>query len=267
MTGCGPRISRIRYHTFIEIFGFDPAVSAARFQHGLQLAGLLSEAGLPHTLSPHAPYSVGEEMWNLLAGASNLTGRISMHHNESPEERALLENGAGRLADGFRQAGFDISHLPAQAADAFALLGKYLPESEWILVHNTLMKSIPSSADIKKGVYWVLCPRSNLYIENILPDIERFTASGLTICLGTDSLASNHSLSVLDEMKTILDAAPEVSFETVLRWATLNGARALGMEKQLGTLETGKKPGLVNIPVFDWKLNRLGMASQPVRLI
>ena len=246
---------------------FDATVSAARFQHGLQLAGAFREAGLPCTISPHAPYSVGEEMWDLLAGASGLTSRISMHHDESPEERELLEFGAGRLADGFRQAGFDISRLPAEAPDAFALLGKYLPASDWILVHNTMMKNIPSIAEVKAGVYWVLCPRSNQYIENLLPDIEGFATSGLTVCLGTDSLASNHSLSVLDEMKTILDAAPEVSFETVLRWATINGALALDMQNQLGTIETGKKPGLVNIPVFDWTKNRLGQASQPVRLI
>jgi cytosine/adenosine deaminase-related metal-dependent hydrolase len=261
------KISRIRYHTFIEIYGFDPVVSAARFHHGLHLAKLFSEAGLPHTLSPHAPYSVGEEMWNLLAGASSLTGRISMHHNESPEERALLENGEGRLADSFRLAGFDISHLPAEAPDAFALLGKYLPASDWILVHNTLMNSIPSPAGIKQGVYWVLCPRSNQYIENLLPDIEGFAANGLTVCLGTDSLASNHSLSILDEMKVILDSVPGVDFDTVLRWATINGAHALDMQNQLGSIETGKRPGLVNIPVFDWTKNRLGQASQPVRLI
>jgi cytosine/adenosine deaminase-related metal-dependent hydrolase len=68
-------------------------------------------------------------------------------------------------------------------------------------------------------------------------------------------------------MKVILDSVPGVDFDTVLRWATINGAHALDMQNQLGSIETGKRPGLVNIPVFDWTKNRLGQASQPVRLI
>ncbi len=261
------RNSKLKYHTFIEIFGFDAAMCATRFKHGLQVATAFEEAGLAYSLSPHAPYSVGEVIWDLLARETSLTGRISMHHDESHEERELLDQGTGRLAESFNRSGFDISSLPAEASDVFRLLGKYLPESEWILVHNTVMKKIPSSYHIKPGVYWVLCPRSNRYIENLLPDIKAFADSGLTVCLGTDSLASNHSLSVIEEMKTIFEAAPGLAFDTVLGWATINGARALGLDNELGTIAKGKKPGLVNIPVFDWTLNRLGKTSQPVRLI
>lgn len=261
------RKSKLKYHTFIEIFGFDAAMCATRFKQGLHVAAAFEEAGLPYSLSPHAPYSVGKVIWELMAKETKLTGRISMHHDESQEERELLDKGTGRLAESFSRAGFDISSLPAMASDVFSLLGKYLPESEWILVHNTVMKNIPVAADLRAGVYWVLCPRSNQYIENRLPDIQGFADSGLTVCLGTDSLASNHSLSVIEEMKTIMDAVPGISFDTVLSWATLNGARALGMENELGTIEKGKNPGLVNIPVFDWTSNRLGKASQPVRLI
>jgi cytosine/adenosine deaminase-related metal-dependent hydrolase len=72
---------------------------------------------------------------------------------------------------------------------------------------------------------------------------------------------------VLDEMKEIGEKWPELAFEELLEWATLNGAKALGFDAGLGSVEAGKKPGLVNIPVFDWKLDRLTAESRPVRLI
>ena len=64
------------------------------------------------------------------------------------------------------------------------------------------------------------------------------------MCIGTDSYASNWSLSILDEMKTIAKQFPSISFNTFLAWATINGAEALGFGTQLGSIQKGKKPGL-----------------------
>ncbi|MCX6225732.1 MAG: amidohydrolase family protein [Bacteroidia bacterium] len=261
------KISRIRYHTFIEVFGLNPETAVVRFDQALQLAKSFHDASLPHSITPHAPYSVGVDLWELLTREKRLTGRISIHHDESPDERELLDHRTGVMADLFGQAGFDLTRIPLEAPDIFKLLGRYLPYATWILVHNTVTDLFQANSCPKDAVYWVLCPRSNQYIENLLPDIERFAASGLTVCLGTDSLASNWNLSVLDEMKTIMEATPGISFDTVLQWATLNGACALGMEQYLGTIEKGKNPGLVNIPVFDWNNNRLSADSKSYRLI
>jgi cytosine/adenosine deaminase-related metal-dependent hydrolase len=63
--------------------------------------------------------------------------------------------------------------------------------------------------------------------------------------IGTDSLTSNWQLSILEEMKTISKYQSYIPFDTLLQWATLNGARALGMEQELGSIEAGKKPGLL----------------------
>jgi aminodeoxyfutalosine deaminase len=261
------QISKIQYHTFIEVFGLDKATTAIRFEQALELAQELSDAGLPYSISPHAPYSVGVDLWELLSRENRLTRRISIHHDESLDEREFLAHRTGTMAVSFTQAGFDLTRIPEEATDVIKLLGKYLPGPDWILVHNTITGPLPVEGSTKSGVFWVLCPRSNQYIENTLPDIKRFAASGLTVCLGTDSLASNLNLSVMEEMKTVMEAAPEISFDTVLQWATLNGARALGMEKNLGTIEKGKKPGLVNIPVFDWNKKRLSPESKSNRLI
>ena len=83
-------------------------------------------------------------------------------------------------------------------------------------------------------VYWVLCPRSNKYISGAVPNVsELLMKNNLNICIGTDSLASNHSLSILEELKCF-DSVP---LEQLLRWATYNGAAALGV----------KPRGIINI--------------------
>jgi len=259
--------SRIRYHTFIEVFGLDKETGAIRFERAMQLAKDFHVAGLPCSISPHAPYSADIDLWELLRQENNRPARISIHHAESPDERELLNYRTGILAENFRQNGFDLSRLPEEAPDIFKLLGTYLPDSDWILVHNTITNPLPEAVNIKPGIHWVLCPGSNQYIENRLPDIKAFEASGLHVCLGTDSLASNLKLSVLDEMKSVLAAVPQISFDTALTWATLNGARALGLDQELGTITKGKKPGLVSIPLFDWNKNRLFAESTSIRLI
>ena len=74
---------------------------------------------------------------------------------------------------------------------------------------------------------------------------------GVNIVLGTDSLASNDQLSILDEMKTLQENFPDLELTTLLKWATINGAKALQMDKMLGGFEKGKQPGVVLIEAAD----------------
>jgi cytosine/adenosine deaminase-related metal-dependent hydrolase len=116
-------------------------------------------------------------------------------------------------------------------------------------VHNTLTtrQDIEAAQAWSDYVYWATCPNANLYIENRLPDYAAFLSSGARVTIGTDSLTSNWQLSILEEMKTIARYQSYVPFETLLRWATLNGAEALGFSDTLGSLEPGKTPGLLLI--------------------
>jgi aminodeoxyfutalosine deaminase len=113
----------------------------------------------------------------------------------------------------------------------------------------------------------VLCPNSNLFIENSLPPVEMLRAEGMSICLGTDSLASNHQLSILSEMVTLQHHFASIELSELLTWACLNGAKALEMDDKLGTLEVGKKPGLVLIKGADMKNHRLNPNSSVQRLV
>src|SRR6266404_1167553 len=99
--------------------------------------------------------------------------------------------------------------------------------------------------DFDQNLFFCLCPNVNFYIEDRLPDIPLFLKHSAPIVLGTDSLASNHQLSILEEMKTIKKAFPLISTREMLVWATSNGARALAFSSDLGDFALGKKPGIV----------------------
>jgi hypothetical protein len=94
------------------------------------------------------------------------------------------------------------------------------------------------AAERKSGKY------ANLYIENNLPNYSFFLETDAKVCLGTDSLTSNWKLSILSEMQAIAKFQSYITDETLLSWATLNGALALGFEDELGSFEVGKKPGI-----------------------
>ena len=91
-----------------------------------------------------------------------------------------------------------------------------------------------------ENLFWCTCPKANLYIEGRLPNYENF--KGVKMTIGTDSLASNHTLSIWDEVQTILKNT-DLDLNTLLTWACKNGAEFLQL-KDLGTFENGKKPGV-----------------------
>ena len=96
-------------------------------------------------------------------------------------------------------------------------------------------------------LFFCLCPNANLYISGELPDVELLIRKHCSIVIGTDSLASNHQLSILEELKTLQRQLPRLPTPTLLQWATANGAEALQMDNVLGSFTPGKQPGIVLI--------------------
>jgi cytosine/adenosine deaminase-related metal-dependent hydrolase len=115
-----------------------------------------------------------------------------------------------------------------------------------LLVHNTYstLEDINWAHLYSSVIYWCFCPNANLYIENRLPDFQTFINSACRILVGTDSYASNKSLSILEELKTISRHAPQIKLNMLLKWATLNGADFFGWKNELGSLQKGKSPGI-----------------------
>jgi cytosine/adenosine deaminase-related metal-dependent hydrolase len=118
-----------------------------------------------------------------------------------------------------------------------------------LLVHDTFTSKEDIDwvnshiSNLRSQIYFCTCPNANLFIENKLPDYNSFIETNALVTIGTDSLASNWSLSILDELKTITKNYPKIPLGTLLLWATKNGADFLEFT-QLGTIEKGKKPGL-----------------------
>ena len=120
-----------------------------------------------------------------------------------------------------------------------------------LFVHNTFTAKEDIDSIVKQisNPYFCLCPAANLYIENSLPDINLFRMinGGNNIVVGTDSLASNNSLNIVEELSIIQQNYPEIGMEELLKWATINGAKALTLDKSLGSFELNKQPGVIQI--------------------
>ncbi|MFN4233884.1 MAG: amidohydrolase family protein [Bacteroidia bacterium] len=237
--------SKIFYHSFIELFGFNPSVADDIFNRALALSE--SFGVLSNSIVPHAPYSVSKQLFEkikLQAQDSNKT--LTIHNQETPSENDLYKSKSGAMADMLQQFKLDVSSWENSGVNSLPSVIDYFPnENPLLLVHNTFTNEsdIDVATSKHKNLYWCLCPNANLYIENALPDVLLFRKKKLKITLGTDSLASNHQLSIWEEIKTIQQHFPEIELNELLTWACKNGAEALQL-KQFGTIEKGKKPGL-----------------------
>ena len=250
---------RLRYHNFIEVSGFSPKIATDRFEKAISvLDSFHSTLNTQHsTLSPHAPYSVSPELFALI---NNLQDNrvLSIHNQESVAEDQLFEKGEGEFLRLFREMDIDISFFqPSGKSSLQSWLPYFNRNQSLILVHDVTtsaedMRFIElQTTNHKLQTFICLCPNANLYITGILPDVYRFVEEGSVMVIGTDSLASNQELSFLGEIKTLQRHFPDLELATILRWATLNGARALQMDDELGSFERGKKPGVVLIEGCD----------------
>lgn len=243
--------SPISYYTFVEMFDFLQDSWAEKAFNDYQAAYTgQSRVGYDQVSAvPHAPYTVSPTLFQKINTLNGDSGIVSMHNQETPEENALFVNGDSAFIDFFKGFDIPVDHLqPTGQPSIYYALAHLDPNRPTLLVHNTTSTTSDIEATQrwgKAGIYWATCPNANLYIENRLPNYQRFLDTHAEVTIGTDSLSSNWQLSVLAELKTIARYQSYVPFETLLQWATLNGAKALGYQDRLGSLTLGKTPGLV----------------------
>lgn len=239
--------SPIYYHNYIEILGFNPEKAQEIFDAGLTLQAAFGS--LPTSIVPHAPYSVSKDLFRLLKhfcrGGDNI---LTIHNQESDEENKFYRYKTGAFIDFYEdQLKLDIEYFKPQARDSVQSIIPLLPKKQKVmLVHNTYssLKDISFVNRLDREVTWCFCPNANLYIENTLPKLDLFVANDINITIGTDSLASNDTLCIVSELKTISRHFPSISLDTSIAWATLNGAKYLGIDHKFGSIELGKIPGL-----------------------
>lgn len=242
---------RLRYYSFIELFDFLQENGAEKAFH--DWLAVYERLALPpngaKAMTPHAPYTVSR---SLFAKIRDLNGgarhTISIHNQETPPENELFLHGTGAFTAFYSRFGISLEAFRATGKTSVHYALENLdPGQRTLFVHNTLSTAddLAAAHAWSPHTYWASCPNANLYIENRLPNYQLFLDAGARVCIGTDSLTSNWQLSVLEEMKTISRYQSYVPFETLLRWATLHGAQALGFDDTLGSLEVGKRPGLL----------------------
>ncbi|MFK7904056.1 MAG: amidohydrolase family protein [Chitinophagales bacterium] len=255
--------SSIRYYTFVEMFDFLQNDWAQKtFDDYYQVfEGQSGGNGNRKSCVPHAPYTVSEKLFGLLKDINEEGCTVSIHNQETPHEDQFFLDKTGDFLKFYSafQIGIDHFQPSGQTAIHYALQNMN-PNHRTLLVHNTMSRPEDIAAAHEwggKNVFWATCANANLYIENRMPSYQRFIDSNAQMTIGTDSLTSNWQLSILEEMKTIARFQSYLSFETLLQWATLNGAKALGFDADLGSLDAGKTPGIVLLSNMgtDWSLN------------
>ena len=233
----------LQYYNFIEVFGVKDDLENQIISDAKDLRNQFRKVGQKATISPHAPYSVPPKLMEEIKNSfSNEDELMTIHMQETKHENELFEHKRGSFYNWLKEINANPEVWNNRTKSNSVL--EELENKKMLLVHNTFAK--------KKNIsdnYYCTCPKANLYIENALPDYSIFDADKL--CVGTDSLASNNSLSILEELNIIQENS-NFDLNTLLKIACKNGAEALGFEK-LGTFEKGKIPG-VNL-IFD--LNEL----------
>ncbi len=238
--------------TFLEVFGANPDTWQEVMDEVSRLQEQARSFGLDAAPTPHACYTMSPELLTAASVEGLRSGFLSYHSEESEEEEQMLLHGSGPMWDNRVANGIPTPPVTGTTSLQYFLdrLQGALPapvEGHVLLVHECCLtpEGVAAARRVLREPYLSVCPLSNLFIHNTLPPIPVMRESGIPICVGTDSLSSNDQLCMVAELFCLQEAFPEVPMGELLGWACLNGARFLGKEDVLGSIEPGKKPGLV----------------------
>lgn len=255
----------VYYRTFVELFGTEKQDAPQILAGGQRVADEASAMGLEASVTPHSCYTMSPRLLEITAKRGLESGIISYHSQESQEEEDMIMKGSGALADNYRGRG--LSTPPVTGATALEYFIDRLLEAEKEngggnskaqkqagkiggrinLVHNVVIsqRSIDRAKETLLSPFFTICPLSNIFIHRQLPPIGLMRRNNLKICLGTDSLSSNHILDMVREMECLQKSFPDLELGEILSWTCANGAELLARQDILGSIAPGKTPGLV----------------------
>ena len=244
--------------TFLEVFGSEPEMCEGVMNDVAELNKVADIAGIDAAPTPHSCYTMSPQLLSASAAAGLAKGYLSYHSQESQEEEDLLRYGNGAMYENRRRSGMSTPPVTGESSLKYFIdrLAAAMPapyDAHILLVHNVCLSQddIDAAGKVMKNAYWALCPLSNIFIHDALPPVGLMRKNGLNIVLGTDSLSSNDDLDMVKEMFCLHDNFEEVPMNEILTWACLNGARFLGKDDALGSLSSGKRPGVVRISNMD----------------
>ncbi|HRR84913.1 MAG TPA: amidohydrolase family protein [Phycisphaerae bacterium] len=258
---------RINIAGFLEVLGIGPK-RAGKHPSAVQVAAdMLRNGSLPLCaeaqkkgsltqeslfvpgLSPHAPYSTDADVYReaieCVSGLSGICRGLCTHLAETPEEEQFLRDGTGPFRDLLEQFGlWDGSYQPPGCSPVEFMEHVAFLSHRPLLVHCNYVSDSDLDLIAASEASVAYCPRSHAFFNHEPHRWREMLARGINVCVGTDSLASNHTLSVLDELRFLYRIDPSIPGEQLIHMGTLAGAKALGLADAIGSLETGKRADL-----------------------
>lgn len=245
--------SKMYYHSFIECFGFMPSDVPIAVGVATSIFDDYRSASLDASIVPHSVHSVSDELFDIILDHSNFNDSIFLiHHHSCESENEMFTSGTGQMVEFYQSKfGFDASNWNLSKIGVTQKTIEAVPYSKrLILSHNTYASrdDIQFVAENRSSnnTFFVITPSSDLFINGQLPDIQALADTGFDICIGTEGASSNAEMSMINEMRLIQEKFG-FSTEELLRWACINGAKALNINEWAGTIDIDKAPGLVLI--------------------
>jgi aminodeoxyfutalosine deaminase len=202
-------------------------------------------------LSPHAPYTVEPEAMRVCADrAAESNASLCIHLAETADEDAFTRLRSGPFVDYLKSLGIWDEDIPTSGVGPVELADRAgLLTPRTIAAHANYV----SDADLERlavsGASVAYCPRTHHAFAHRPHRFRDMLAAGINVCIATDSLASNPSLSVLDELRFVHRTHIDVPVEAILAMGTLHGAKALAMDHQVGSIRTGKRADLAVVAI------------------
>jgi len=250
------RATPLRVFSFLEMIAVRPDRQPSRvLQEALERIESLGASRSRAALSPHAPYTTVPELLRLSARASRRRRwPLTTHVAESALDYEMFARGRGEMFDWLKRSGRDMSDCglgsPVEHLERCGVLGRNL-----LVAHANCLGRNDAALLGKRGVHVVHCPRSHSYFRHASFPLRRLAKAGVNLCLGTDSLASVYKprrqtvgLSMFEEMRAFAKAHPWLSAKRIVPLATLNGARALGLQGRVGELSAHAFADIIALP-------------------
>ncbi len=249
-------LGRMHIHTFVEALGFDESRAEKSFDYALKVYKEFNsqyfdsaQHNTPTTsLTPHAPYSVSQKLFSLISEFEK-NSLLSIHNQESKDENEFYKDKTGAINDLLNGLNIETTSFSPSGKSSLQTYSEWIDATHPIIfVHDSFTKKedVQFAVHRFEKAFFCLCPNANFYIENALPDVKMMMDEGATICIGTDSLASNDKLCIYSELQTLREHLG-IDWENLLKWACYNGAKALQFENTVGHFGVGMKAGILQI--------------------
>jgi cytosine/adenosine deaminase-related metal-dependent hydrolase len=234
--------------SFAEFIGLGAVRAEAQAARLSDLAARCEGDDVRRGLSPHAPYTVRRDLFEAIVrfGVEHALP-LAFHLAESPDELQMLARGDGPLVELMQAMGvWDCDAVP-RGSRPLDYLRSLAGLQRGLVIHGNYLDNeeiafLATHADRLTTIY---CPRTHAYFGHERHPLPKLLAAGAAVALGTDGRCTNPDLDLLAEMRQVARAFPELSAERIVRLGTIDGAAALGITADCGSLRVGKRADFV----------------------